>query len=317
MKKILVVGGAGYIGGLTTDLLKEKGYQVTVYDNLLYESRYLKDCQFIFGDVRDTKKIIETQKEFDEIIWLAAIVGDGACDQNPKLTKEVNLHSIKRFLRKTKRRIIFTSTCSVYGIRDALVDEESPVRPLSLYAKTKLEAEKYILDNNGLVFRLGTVFGLGDKHSRIRLDLVVNILTLKAFRDKQLTIFGGQQWRPIISVADTAEYLTKACRSDISDIFNIKYKNVQISDLAKEIKKIFPKITIKTKKMTFQDTRNYRVSSKKAERVFEFKPKITVVTEARRMKQVFEEGRIKNFDDNVYYNTHYIKTLRENEKASA
>ena len=115
MKKVLVVGGAGYIGGITTDILLERGYYVAVYDKLLYESRYLKDVDFIYGDIRDTEKLGKIQNKYDEIIWLAALVGDGACSQDPELTKEINVTSIKNFINRTKRRLIFTSTCSVYG----------------------------------------------------------------------------------------------------------------------------------------------------------------------------------------------------------
>ena len=107
MKNILIIGGSGYIGGITTDLLTQKGYNVTVYDNLLYEDRFLKNVPFIFGDIRDTEYLISIHKKFDTIIWLAAIVGDGACAQDPELTYEINYYSLKRFLDKTKRKIIF------------------------------------------------------------------------------------------------------------------------------------------------------------------------------------------------------------------
>ncbi|MCK4613807.1 MAG: NAD-dependent epimerase/dehydratase family protein, partial [Thermoplasmata archaeon] len=178
MKNVLVIGGAGYIGGLTTDFLMKQGYNVTVFDNLMYESQFLKPCDFIYGDIRDTKRLVELQKKYDEIIWLAAIVGDSACAQSPELTREINLNSIKRFLDATHRKIIFASTCSVYGAQHDVLNEESPTNPLSLYASTKLEAEKYVLENSGTIFRLGTVYGVGDRFSRIRLDLVVNVLTL-------------------------------------------------------------------------------------------------------------------------------------------
>ena len=188
MKKVLVIGGAGYIGGITTDKLLDNGYDVTVFDNLIYESRFLKSCNFIFGDIRDTDSLIKIAKKFDEIVWLAAIVGDGACSQSPELTIEINFNAIKQFMINSKRRIIYTSTCSVYGAQKGLLNEESAVNPLSLYASTKLQAEEYVLANNGIVFRLGTLYGLGDKFSRTRLDLVVNVLTLKAVTQNRLTI---------------------------------------------------------------------------------------------------------------------------------
>ena len=313
-KKVLVVGGAGYIGGLTTDVLLSQGHVPTVYDNLLYEPRYLKKCNFIFGDVRATDRLKKLEKDFDEIIWLAAIVGEGACGQNPDLTVEVNLKSLDRFLSKAKRRVIFASTCSVYGAQDKLLDEASKANPLSLYATTKLEAEKLVVKHNGLVFRLGTIYGLGDLFSRIRLDLVVNILTLKAIKDGELTVFGGDQWRPIISVKDVAEYFAEAVTNQISGIYNLKYKNTKIVDLADEIKQVFPDVVINTTSMKFQDLRNYRVKSDKVEKDFDHVPTVDVIQEVRNLETIFVQKRIKDADDPVYYNTHYVKKLMEESK---
>src|SRR3990167_4979048 len=261
-KSVLVVGGAGYVGGITTDLLAAAGHRVTVFDNLMYEKRYLKDCNFIYGDVRDTAKLLKIHKKFDEIIWLAAIVGDGACAQNPDLTKSVNVDSIKNFLRKTKRRLIYLSTCSVYGAQNKILDEDSHTNPLSLYAYTKLEAEKSVMKYHGLIFRLGTLFGLGDNYSRIRLDLVVNFLTLRAFQDGHITVFGGEQWRPLLAVTDAASYLVEAVTTNLSGIYNLKLENVRISDLAARLKRIFPKLTVTFNDIQFEDLRNYRVSNK-------------------------------------------------------
>lgn len=312
MKKVLVVGGAGYIGGITTDILLERGYEVGVFDKLLYESRYLKEVSFFYGDIRDTSTLNKIQKKYDEIIWLAALVGDGACAQDPDLTKDINVTAIKNFIDTTKRRIIFTSTCSVYGAQDGLLDENSPTNPLSAYAATKLEAEKIILDNNGLAFRLGTLFGLGDRHSRIRLDLVVNILTLRAYRDRKLTVFGGEQWRPLLAVSDVAEYLVEAVEKNTNDVFNIKYKNYRLNDIAKEIQTNFNNVTLEVTDMKFEDLRNYQVSSEKAEKVFQFRPSKTINQEVKKMLALFRESRIKNPDDNIYYNAMHVQGLVKN-----
>jgi nucleoside-diphosphate-sugar epimerase len=309
MKSILVVGGAGYIGGLTTDMLLEKGYSVAVYDNLMYETRFLKPCKFIYGDIRDTERLLSLRGEYDEIIWLAAIVGDGACQQDEELTREVNVTSLRRFLNKTKTKVIFASTCSVYGATNDIVNEESPTNPLSLYAATKLQSEKYVLENGGTVFRLGTVYGLGDAYSRIRLDLVVNFLTLKAFRDSKLTVFGGDQWRPIIAVRDVANYLAEAVTRNYNDIFVVKFRNVKIVELADIIKIVFPSVEIEVTERSFEDLRSYRVDSTKAEKYFTFKPQTTIEHEVTRMKNIFEEHRIRNVDDDIYYNAKYVKAL--------
>ncbi len=111
------------------------------------------------------------------------------------------------------KHLVFMSTCSVYGAQEGLLNEESKTNPLSSYAATKLKSEEHILAKGGTIFRLGTVFGLGDTYSRLRMDLVVNVLTMKAIKDGEITINGGEQWRPIIAVKDIAEYVTEACRS--------------------------------------------------------------------------------------------------------
>ncbi len=312
MKKVLVVGGAGYIGGITTDILLSRGYDVGVYDLLLYEPRYLKDVTFHFGDIRDTNKLGAISSQYDEIIWLAALVGDGACAQDPELTKEINVSSLKNFLKLTKRRVIFTSTCSVYGAQEGILDEKSPTNPLSVYAATKLEAEKIVLDNNGLAFRLGTLFGLGDNYSRIRLDLVVNILTLRAYRDKKLTVFGGEQWRPLLAVSDVSEYLVEAVEHEENDVYNLKYENYKLVDLAQEIKQVFPDVYLEVTDMKFEDLRNYRVDATKVGKVFKYIPHQTIQKEVLRMKQLFVDHRIKDPNNDVYYNAAYIANLVKN-----
>ena len=136
---ILVVGGAGYVGGYVTDLLVKQGeYKIRVFDNLLYESNYSKKVDFIFGDVRDYKNLKSQLDWADVVIWMAALVGDGACSINPKITKEINCDSVEFLSRNFNGRIVFFSTCSVYGAQDGLLNESSATNPLSIYASTKL-----------------------------------------------------------------------------------------------------------------------------------------------------------------------------------
>ena len=196
---ILVVGGAGYVGGGIVDLLSKK-HDVTVYDSLIYENSFRKDVNFIFGDIRDYKKLNPIFKKYDAVVWLAALVGDGACAINPTLTHEINAETVSNLIKNFNGKIIFLSTCSVYGAQDGILNEDSSVNPLSEYASSKLIAEKYLKDSDAIIFRLGTLFGIGDQFSRIRLDLVVNILTTKALQDKKMSVFGGDQWRPLLHV---------------------------------------------------------------------------------------------------------------------
>ena len=156
MNRILVVGGAGYVGGAIVDCLLKKAdeiftksliqipgnenFHITVYDNLLYEDSYRKDVDFVYGDIRDKEKLLPLIKKAHSVIWLAALVGDGACQINPALTKEINEDSIAWLTENYDGRIVFLSTCSVYGAQDKELDETSPTNPLSAYAVTKLNA---------------------------------------------------------------------------------------------------------------------------------------------------------------------------------
>jgi len=314
-QNVLVIGGAGYIGGTLTDQLISKGYNVTVFDRLLYEERFLKNVPFVFGDIRDTDTLLSLEKKYDRIIWLAAIVGDGACSQDRELTYEVNYHSIKRFLDKSKRKIIFPSTCSVYGAQEGLLTEASPAKPLSIYAETKILAEQAVLDYGGMAFRLGTLFGIGDDYSRMRLDLVINVLTYKAHKENKITVFGGDQWRPILSVKDVASFFVESVTREYNDVFNLSMRNVRIKDCAAIYQNIFPDLKVEVVETKFEDQRNYRVSTEKADKNFIFKPTTSVETEVHHMYQLLKERRIKNPLDPRYYNTNYVKEKLEEIKA--
>jgi len=309
MKKVLVVGGAGYIGGLTCDTLIREGFEVTVYDNLLYENRYLKDIPFIYGDIRDTEKLYEVSKDFDVIVLMAALVGDPACSVDHKLTEEINYKAIKNFCEvvSPSKHLVFMSTCSVYGAQDGLLNEESSTNPLSSYASTKLQAEKHVLKLGGTIFRLGTVFGLGDTYSRLRMDLVVNVLTMKAIADGEITINGGEQWRPIIAVRDIAEYVTEACKEEYEGIYVLSKENVVIRELGERVAGLIPGTKINYTEISFQDARNYRVDNAKSLNTFKYKAKVTVEEEVSRMMKMFKEGRVQNPEDKVYHNGAFLK----------
>lgn len=262
----LVVGGAGYLGGAVTDFLPN----ARVYDNLLYEHEYRKDRDFILGDIRDRKKLKEHLDWADAVIWLAAIVGDGACASNPRLTQEVNADSVKWLSENFDGRIIFPSTCSVYGAQDGILTEESPTNPLSIYASTKLEAESYLKNKDAMIFRLGTVFGVSDEFSRIRLDLVVNTMTARAYTDGELQVFGGEQWRPLIHVQDVADTMVDYLDFGDTGIKNLCVENKRMVDLAEEIASLTG-ATVEKVDMKFEDMRNYRVvKSHSSDRTIQF-----------------------------------------------
>ncbi len=308
--KVLVVGGAGYIGGAVTDALLKKGIPFAVYDSLLYEHLYLKPVDFIFGDVRDTEKLKKLLPQYSHIIWLAAIVGDPACKISPELTTAVNQHAVKWLSENYDGRIIFTSTCSVYGKNNDLLDENSPTNPLSLYAETKLAAEKYLQDKDCLIFRLGTVFGVSDAFARLRMDLAVNYMTANALKKGKLAIFGGSQWRPFIHVKDIGEIIVQNLENPARGIYNLSSFNIKINDMGKLISEI-TNCEIELTDQAFQDARDYHVSNAKAVKDNIFNPNSTRTIQdgVREISDIIQSGRIKYTEDDVYFNERHITNL--------
>lgn len=303
---ILIVGGAGYVGGGIVDKLK-KHHQVTVYDSLIYEESYRKDVNFVYGDVRDQSKLLKLFKNHDAVIWLAALVGDGACAINPELTFEINSDSVKFLAENFKKRIVFLSTCSVYGAQDGLLNEDSSINPLSEYASSKVQAEEYLKGSNSIIFRLGTLFGISDEFSRIRLDLVVNILVTKALTEGKLTVFGGEQWRPLLHVNDVANAIEQTIDSEINGIFNLHYKNFKIIDIAEAIVNKVDSAIIETTPMKFQDARNYQVSSEKLLSETGFKAEIDLNTGINEIYDLIANNRIKNVNHKRYSNQNFLE----------
>ncbi len=303
---ILVVGGAGYVGGGIVDKLKQK-HSIIVYDSLIYEESYRKDVDFVNGDIRDKEKLLPLLDSADAVIWLAALVGDGACAINPNLTFEINSESVKFLVENFKKRIVFLSTCSVYGAQDGLLDENSSVNPLSEYASSKVQAEEHLKGTNSIIFRLGTLFGISDEFSRIRLDLVVNILVTKALTEGKLTVFGGDQWRPLLHVTDVANAINHTIESEVTGIFNLHYKNYKIIDIANAIVGKIPNASIQTTPMKFQDARNYQVSSDKLFKETGFKAEVELLTGVDEIYNLISSNRIKNVNHIRYSNQNFLE----------
>jgi len=308
MKNVLVVGGAGYVGGAITDLLKEdRSWNMRVYDCLVYEDSYRKPVDFICGDIRDRERLKPHLKWADAVVWLAALVGDGACQINPELTTAINCDSVEWLSEAFDGRIVFMSTCSVYGAQDKELDESSPTNPLSLYASTKLKAESFLENKNAITFRLGTLFGVGDLYARIRMDLVVNTLTVRAYREGRLNIFGGDQFRPLLHVNDVARAVAMNLDSPHRGIFNLHRQNVRIVDLACQVRNHFPDCKIERSEIPFQDTRNYRVSSVKARDTFDFSAGHSIDDGIEQVKSLISTGRIKDIDHVRYSNQRFLE----------
>jgi len=308
--KVLIVGGAGYIGGAITDLLVGGEHEVKVFDGLLYEESYRKPVPFLYGDLRDRDTLLSLLKWADTVVWLAALVGDGACALNPDVAEEINFHSVKWMADHFDGRIIFMSTCSVYGAQDKELDEHSPVNPLSVYASTKLAAEKALEGKNAIIFRLGTIYGVGDIFSRIRLDLVVNILVVKAHSNGVIRVFGGDQFRPLLHVKDAAQTVVNNITTSHTGIYNLHRQNVRIIDLAYQVRNHFPDLLIEQTEMSFQDSRNYRVKSDKAIAAFGFKPQYSIDDGIEEVKELVINGRIKDVNNPRFTNQVFLETYK-------
>ena len=309
MSNVLVVGGAGYIGGWLTDRIRETGHSVRVFDILLYEDQYLKEVDFVHGNILDRGAIRPHLEWADAVVWLAAMVGDGACSLDPDLTRAINVDSVRWLASFYEGRIVFLSTCSVYGAQDGLLTEGSPLNPLSLYAETKAEAEQALEDSDAIVFRLGTIYGVGDTYSRVRMDLVLNLLTVKAMLHGRISVFGGDQYRPLLHVRDVAAAVLPTLFSSHRGIFNLESENVTIRTLAERIEAFYPEVETEFTDLPFQDLRNYRVSSDKARSAFAFTPTLCVEDGIRQIAQVVQQGRVRDTSAPRYSNLDFLRPL--------
>ena len=283
--KILVTGGAGYIGSILVPMLLDRGYEVTVLDNFMYNQSSLLDCcanprfSVIRGDCRDEATLKKALRGADYILPLAAIVGAPACEADKTAAVSTNLEAIKLLLslRSREQRIIYPCTNSGYGIgeKDKLCTEETPLRPLSLYGKTKVEAEKAILDaGNAISLRLATAFGMSP---RMRLDLLVNDFVYRAVKDRYLVVFEGHFRRNFIHVRDVARAFIHAIENFErmrDEPYNVGLSDANLSklELCAKIKEQLPDfVYIEAPVGEDPDKRDYIVSNEKIERTG-FKP---------------------------------------------
>jgi nucleoside-diphosphate-sugar epimerase len=273
---------------------------------LLYEESYRKQVDFVLGDVRDGERLGPHLQWADSVIWLAALVGDAACALNPDVSEAVNQEAVRWLAENYDGRVVFLSTCSVYGAQPGELDEESPTEPLSVYAVTKLAAEHHLAGRNSIVFRLGTLFGVGDLFSRIRLDLVVNTLTVKAHHLGAISIYGGDQFRPLLHVRDAAQAIVDNLETEHTGVFNLHKQNVRMIDLAYQVRNHYPDMRIERTERRFEDSRNYRVKSAKAKRTLGFKPQYSIDEGIEQIKYLLESGRLKDVNNPRYANGSFL-----------
>jgi nucleoside-diphosphate-sugar epimerase len=322
ISRVLVIGGAGYIGSALVERLLELGHQVKVLDLLVYGDEPISQFyghpgfELLQGDFRHIDTVVGATKDTDAIVHLGAIVGDSACSIDQDLTLEINLRATRTIAEIGKgfgvQRFVFASTCSVYGASDEILDERSVVRPISLYGRTKLESERLLLNLTDPVFsptilRFGTVYGLS---GRMRFDLVVNLLTAKAIQEGEAGIFGGKQWRPLVHVRDVAEAIVVTLQAPLHNvrgqIFNVgsSEQNYQIAELGLILKEMVPTARVVTHQK--EDNRNYRVSFDKIRNRLNFRPQYTVRDGIREVMDAFATGQVTDYRDARYSNSGFL-----------
>lgn len=300
--KILILGGAGLAGHAVVDILNQiRTHEFLVVDNLLYVDEYLRNVNFLAGNVGDSKFMVPLLKKFqpDVVVHLAGIVGDAACAARPQEAREANITSVEILRDHFEGRIIFPSSCSVYGANDDLVDENFTLNPLSLYAEMKVQAEEILKDKNAFIPRLATLHGIT---GRVRNDLVVNVLAIRALFKGKITVFGGHQYRPLLHVKDFAEaIITQLARTDIG-IFNLVEDNYKIIDIANIVTQEIQGVEMEITEMPFEDSRNYKASADKAKCTWGFSPVLSVQDTVKDIVRIYNEGRVKDFSNIRYSN---------------
>ena len=329
MKKVLVIGGGGYCGSLLVPQLLQEGWEITVFDILVwYGSDHLPKenpkLKIIQGDVRDITKVAQVCAGHEYVLHLACISNDASFELDEQLSTSVNLDSFEPLVVAAKKagvkRFVFASSSSVYGVSDSPdVAEDHPLVPLTLYNKYKGMCEPLLLkhtDENfvGVIFRPATVCGYAPRQ---RLDLSVNILTNHAVNKRKITVFGGSQLRPNLHVQDYADLckllLIAPTEKIANQIFNCGFQNLSINDIAQVVKRVveeeFPEngnIPIET--TTSDDLRSYHINSSKIKRALGFEPKYSVEDAVRGLCKAFREGKLpKSFDDDRYFNVRTMK----------
>ena len=329
MERILVTGGAGYVGSALVPALLKKGYKVTVLDTFWYwnsSEEFLSaigfpdhsDITLIKGDLRDKEDIKKSLDGADAVIHLACISNDPSSELNPEFTHSVNYDGSLNLIDLSKeagiKRFIYASSSSVYGIKkEPNVTENLELEPLTQYSKLKVAVEQYLIykfDENfkGVIVRPSTVCGYSPRQ---RLDVVVNILTNLAVNKGRMKVFGGNQLRPNIHIKDMVRVYELLLATDIDKInqkiYNAGYENLTVMEIANLVKEVVGKVEVAIEPS--DDPRSYHVCSDKIRRELGFETQHTVKEAIAELKEAFEKGFLKNADDDRFFNVKMMKNL--------
>ena len=319
--RVLITGGAGYLGSILSKKLCDKGYDVRVIDAIWYGKEPIKDLinldnfELVDADIRDLTKTVRAMKDVDAVIHLASIVGMPASSIEPRTSEEINYLATKNIAELCMLHnigtYIFASTCSVYGSQpDSLITEKSKVSPLDFYAKQKWVSERAIgwLNMAPTILRFGTLFGLSP---RMRFDLVINLFLIQALTKKKITVNGGEQFRPFLHVQDAAESLIFALENNLTGTYNVVSENYSIKEAAQKIQELTGcEIEFSNEDI---DKRNYRVSGDKIKQMG-FEATRNIEYAYNEIKESFDKGFFTDFEEPKYSNYKHLfgsKEMRE------
>jgi len=323
MKKIFITGGAGYVGAVTVPLLLERGYEITVFDLMIYGEEVLKDhpnLKKVKGDIRDKEALKAHVTDHDMVIHLACISNDPSFELNPSLGKSINLDAFEPLVNISKQagvnRFIYASSSSVYGVKDEKnVHESMTLEPLTDYSKYKAQCEEILMQHQDpnfttVTIRPATVCGYS---KRQRLDVVVNILTNLAYHNRKITVFGGNQLRPNIHIKDMAlAYLAliEAPKEKIDgQIFNAGDENYSVNELSEIVKGVIGS-DVEMIYSDSDDNRSYHISSKKILDTLDFHPTFSIEEAVVDLKQAFEKNLLTNpLENENYFNIRRMQNI--------
>lgn len=324
--RVLVTGGAGYVGSALVPKLRAEGYEVVVLDLYLYGdvfSHLAGDAGLVQvrADLRDTGAVAGALTGCDTVVHLACISNDPSFDLDPALGRAVNFDCFRPLVRAAKdkgvRRFVYASSSSVYGVNDAPeVTEDLPLKPLTDYSKYKAMCEEVLEDEREPGFtcvtvRPATVCGYAP---RLRLDLTVNIFTNLAFNQGNITVFGGDQLRPNIHIDDMTDLYVRLMQAEPGTvdgkIWNAGYDNMRVIDIARLVREeVGPQVQLST--TPTEDLRSYHISSEKIRRELGFQPGRTVREAVAGLVEAFQAGKVPGpLTDDRYYNIKRMQALK-------
>jgi len=336
MSKILLVGGAGYIGSVLAYELLERGYAVKILDRLYFGDEGLRDIRdrvdLIVGDMRTVDAAVFA--DVSCVINVGGLSNDPTAEYNPRANYEMNTIATKQLAEQCVasgiRRYIFASSCSIYdrGVgtesADVLLDETSEAHPRAAYSSSKREAEELLLAMASdsfcpVVLRKGTVYGFSP---RMRYDLVVNTFVKSALMmGKMILHYGGEMWRPLVDVRDAARAYIACIEAPEEkvrgEIFNVSFHNVRISELALRVRAALREVGYDTEIVpdySYHGVRSYRVSAAKIQRVLDFRSKVSIEESVKDMVKQIQKYGYTDFDNPRYYNIRWMRLLEEAHK---